>query len=297
MGSNALLWNPLAKNDRLLVYYHTAKGHLGIQQWGPDGEGWSKVWEEIPQTPKGSVKVGTGLTALRYHDWISVYGIVTPQDSGADKNIGNISLLSPVPQSLPIQTQYSCLTGIDNGKGEGWLYYLKNDPPVIFERTLNNASDNEIAKGLALLQDKDKSALTSLASLYSVKLKKRFVFVQLDGGVINALDVKDSKPHPVTSEAKHGTTMAATSFTYNDKEVLVLYTIHESDGYLARSISTDGGVNWQLKTLNGAGTPTLATLSAASNSRTESIAVVFSVSDTREFQVYTDDWTDIVAKS
>lgn len=71
MTSNALIWNPLAKADRMLVYYNSSKGNLGLRQWTDGEEGWGPVWAEKEESLKGNVLVGGGLTALQWRDWVS----------------------------------------------------------------------------------------------------------------------------------------------------------------------------------------------------------------------------------
>lgn len=75
MASNALIWNPLTKNnDRLLVYYNSSKANLSLRQWTTGEEPfWGSVFEEKEESAKGNIKVGTGLSALRLRDWVSVF--------------------------------------------------------------------------------------------------------------------------------------------------------------------------------------------------------------------------------
>lgn len=72
----------------------------------------------------------------------------------------------------------------------------------------------------------------------------------------------------------------------------MLYYIRDSDGVLTRSHSTDGGVNWKEKDLEGF--PSQETLSAASNATFEQNAVVFSANDTNETQIHKDEWESIL---
>ncbi|PON24142.1 hypothetical protein TGAM01_v206830 [Trichoderma gamsii] len=294
MASNALIWNPLTKkDDRLLVYYNSSKANLGLRQWttGEDPT-WGSVFAEKEESAKGNIKVGTGLTALRLRDWIRVYGIVSAKNATTGIDDDYISLLSPVIQSLSIKTDYGRLTGSGNGKDKGWLYFLVSDPPVIHERDLDNSNSVPIAKGSTLLKQETPPALTGLASTYAQKAGKRWAFYQASDKVLHGLEVQGSNDRKITSNARPGSPLAATSFVHKEVEVLVLYWIRDADGVLTRSHSTNGGQNWQEKDLEVI--PSLETLSAASNATFEQIAVVFSANDTNEPQIIKDEWESIL---
>ncbi|EHK40245.1 hypothetical protein TRIATDRAFT_89388 [Trichoderma atroviride IMI 206040] len=294
MASNALIWNPLAKNnDRLLVYYNSSKANLGLRQWttGEDSS-WGSVFQEKEESAKGNIKVGSGLSALRLRDWIRVYGIVSAKNETTGSDHDYISLLSPVIQSLSIKTDYDRLTGSGNGKDKGWLYFLVSDPPAIHERDLDGTNSAPIAKGSNLLKQSSPPALTNLASAYAQKAGKRWAFFQTSDKVLHGLEVKGSSDNNITSNARPGSPLAATSFFHKEVEALVLYWISDATGVLTRSHSTDGGKNWKEKILEG--TPTQETLSAASNETFEQIAVVFSSNDTNETQIFKDEWESIL---
>ncbi|KAH8688323.1 hypothetical protein BGZ61DRAFT_533107 [Ilyonectria robusta] len=300
MTSNALIWNPLAKADRMLVYYNSSKGNLGLRQWTDGEEGWGPVWAEKEESTKGNVLVGGGLTALQWRDWIRVYGITTVKDATAGKEVNYISLLSPVVQSLSIKTNYNRLTGSSDGKVKAYLYFFtaqqepnnSSDPPVLNERSLDNSSTKPLNKGLTIM--KSPAGLSSIAATYSLKTAKRWVFVQLENKEIVALNGASTESHTVTKDAKPGTPLAAVSFIEGEKEAVVVYYVRNTDGFLARASSLDAGATWSDVILEGAGVPTQETLSAASKDSLKKIAVVFSAEDSTETQIHVDEWEAIL---
>ncbi|KAM0466846.1 hypothetical protein ACHAPV_000355 [Trichoderma viride] len=205
---------------------------------------------------------------------------------------GRGAVESPVIQSLSIKTDYGRLTGCGNGEDKGWLYFLVSDPPALHERDLDGTNSTPLSKGSNLLKQSSPPALTHLASTYAQKAAKRWVFFQISGKGVRGLEVQGNNERPITSNARPGSPLAATSFIHKEVEVLVLYYIRDSDGVLTRSHSTDGGVNWKEKDLEGF--PSQETLSAASNATFEQTAVVFSANDTNETQIHKDEWESIL---
>ncbi|KAF7545327.1 hypothetical protein G7Z17_g9253 [Cylindrodendrum hubeiense] len=296
MTPNALIWNPLRQtNDRLLVYYNSTKSNLGLRQWLADDGGWATVWAEREESAKGNIKVGSGLTALRWRDWIRVYGIVSVKRTDGD-DINYVSLLSPVIQSLGLKTDYNRLTGTGNSKDKAWLYFLTGaESPVINERDTDNSTTKAINKTQTLLNDSDPPALTDLASAYTHKNHKRYVFFQTNDSSIHIVDVAGNT---VSTDARPGTPLAATSFIHGEKEYLVLYYVRKADDLLARSHIVSGipGAKWANKTLDGTGNPAQETLSVAPNPTQSQNTVVFLDSE-NETQIYADDWDVIINPS
>ncbi|KAH7110738.1 hypothetical protein EDB81DRAFT_954029 [Dactylonectria macrodidyma] len=297
MAVNALIWNPLnVKNDRLLVYYNSTKGNLGLRQWSAGEDGWGTFWAEKEESAKGNVKVGTGLTALRWRDWIRVYGIVAVKE-GEGKEVNYISLLSPVIQSLSIKTPYPRLTGTGNGKDKAWLYFLTGTgDPVITEKAADNSGTKPINKAQKLLKQTSPPALTNLASAYTHKNNKRYVFFQTDLKSIHAVDVAGNTDVEVSADARAGTPLAATSFIHGEKEVVVVYYVRQADNLLARTHLISGTTKWIPTTLEGAGSPTQENLSVAPNTTFLQNTLVFSVDSEEDVepQIYTDDWDAII---
>lgn len=75
MASFAAVWNPLAISPhRLLVFYNSTKGNLGLRQWEPEQKQWGTFWDERAESVKGNVKVGGGFAAFVWRNWVSKGG-------------------------------------------------------------------------------------------------------------------------------------------------------------------------------------------------------------------------------
>ncbi|KAH6611484.1 hypothetical protein Trco_001504 [Trichoderma cornu-damae] len=311
MSSRAVIWNPLASahgRHRLLIYHNSTKNNIAVRQWSPeDTDPWVKTYQEHAQSPVGAVKVGGEFAALLWRDWVRAYGIIETKPNSGGAPVSYISLLAPVPQSLGITTRYNRLAGTSfqtpDGKDKGWLYYLNNDPPVIHERALDSTSSGTpIAKTLNLMSSA-QPAITDLAACYASKLERRFVFFQTIDGKIHAYDVKASAgtaDHLVTGAeaARHGTPLAAASFVSVDKDVIVVYWIHSSDGLIYRSHSIDAGFHWNTESLDGAAPASPETLAVAPNSDLKNNTLVYTAaSEEADIQAWVDDWETFVRQA
>ncbi|KAH7129872.1 hypothetical protein B0J13DRAFT_563453 [Dactylonectria estremocensis] len=130
--SCAAIWNPLSgpgcAKSKLLIFSISPKLNLALSLWATSRA--NAVWSE--RTESSNIRKDSDLAAVQIQDMIRVFGIIKPNGQGTvDKSY--ISNLSPLERSLNIETVSGSLAASTDGDGQGWLYYLCDEPSGIYE--------------------------------------------------------------------------------------------------------------------------------------------------------------------
>ncbi|KAF7549375.1 hypothetical protein G7Z17_g6425 [Cylindrodendrum hubeiense] len=293
--SFATLWNPLSGdgNSHLLIFYTTSKLNLGIRQWNIDGAGPS--WSERQESPIGVIQQGSKLGAIQRQGQICVYGITNVKDSKGDKSC--VSLLSPVQLSLGVKATFGRLAAAGDGNEDGWLYFIRDDPPAIYEHRLDSESPSPARIDHDAKLWGENGSVTHLAACYIPSTNSRYVVYQTAACQIILFDVKKKLATIIGHSifAKGGTPLAIASYVDGAGKVArIIYFVSDGNGALMKARSVDGG-DWEISNVADASKPSDNTTLSVSVSETKkhNIIVYSNQPDLQAMEIHIDPWVRV----
>ncbi|KAH7161749.1 hypothetical protein EDB81DRAFT_352928 [Dactylonectria macrodidyma] len=292
--SCAAIWNPLSGSggakSKLLIFSTSPKLNLVLRQWTASGA--EASWGE--RTGSSNIRKDSDLAVAQLQDMIRVFGVIKPNGQvEGDKSY--ISNLSPIEQSLNIETVSGSLAVSTDGDEQGWLYYLCDSPSGIYECSVGQEKSKPAlidATGAGLLNHQD--ARTHLAACYVASTGSRYIVYQTDLGRIRVYDIgkKSGMTINMSITAKTCTPLAAASYLNdNDQAVIIIYFIDNATGAIMKAWRGGEGA-WETNSVINTSAPSgIAALSVAVSEREKHNVIVYSTSaDSKDIKVQVDPW-------